>query len=69
MHIGTYRGVVVGSLLSSFLFGFHLPALHNMIEHGAAPRWDILTVTTLFVIGTIAGAWTLLRAPNAPGRR
>ena len=68
MRIATYRVVVVGSLLSSFLFGFHLPALHEIIEHGAAPRWDVLTVTALFVIGTIAGAWTLLRAPGPPER-
>jgi hypothetical protein len=68
MRIGTYRLTVIGSMLSSFLFGFHLPALHDMIEHGAPPRWDVLTVTLLFVAGTIAGAWTLLRAPIGRGR-
>ena len=61
MGVRTYRAVVVASLLSSFLFGFHLPALHDMIEHGATPRTDVLIVTVLFVICTIAGAWTLLR--------
>lgn len=66
MRIRTYRVVVIGSLLSSFLVGFHLPALHEMIDHGAAPRWDVVTVTALFAITTLAGAWTLLRAPSAP---
>ena len=68
MQVGTYRGVVIGSLLSSFLFGFHLPALHEMIEHGAAPRWDILAVTVVFVVGTVAGGWTLLRTRTRPPR-
>ena len=61
MRVGTYRLVVIGSLLSSFLFGFHLPALHDMIEHGATPRADVMIVTVLFAIGTLAGGWTLLR--------
>lgn len=64
MRIATYRAVVIGSLLSSFLVGFHLPALHEMLEHGATPRWDVSAVTALFVIATLAGAWTLLRAPG-----
>ena len=57
----TYRLVVVGSALSSFLFGFHLPAMHDIIEHGATPRMDVLIVTMLFAICTVAGVWTLLR--------
>jgi hypothetical protein len=61
MPIATYRFVVLGSVLSSFLLGFHMPALHAIIEHGAAPRWDILAVTIIFIIGTVAGTWTLLR--------
>ncbi len=61
MRVGTYRMVVIGSLLSAFLFGFHLPALHDMIEHGKTPRTDVLIVTVLFAICTVAGGWTLLR--------
>lgn len=61
MRVGTYRVIVIGSLLSSFLFGFHLPAIHDMIEHGAALRIDVLTVTVLFAIGAVAGGWRLLR--------
>ena len=60
MRVRTYRLVVLGSLLSSFLAGFHLPALHDMVEHGATPRWDVLTVTAFFIVCAVAGAWTLL---------
>ena len=62
VRVQTYRLVVVGSVLSSFMLGFHLPALHDMIEHGATPRMDVLVVTILFVIGTVTGTWALLRA-------
>ena len=51
----TYRLTVIGSLLSSFLVGLHLPALHDMIEHGAAPRWDVLTVTLVIPIRIFLG--------------
>jgi hypothetical protein len=61
MKVGTYRLIVIGSILSAFLFGFHLPALHDMIEHGATPRMDVLVVTVLFAICTLVGMVTLLR--------
>lgn len=64
MRIGTHRLVVIGTVLSSFLFGLHLPALHDVIEHGATPRWDVLTLTVLFALGTLAGGWGLLREPR-----
>ena len=43
MQMLTYRLVVVGSLLSSFLVGLHMPMLHEVIEYGATPRWDAVT--------------------------
>lgn len=61
MTTRTYRLAVMGAILSAFLFGFHLPALHGMIEHGARPRLDILAVIILFAVGTVAGTWVLLR--------
>ena len=61
MKVGTYRVVVIGSMLSAFLFGLHVPALHNMIEHGATPRTDVLVATVLFGIGALVGLVTLLR--------
>jgi hypothetical protein len=62
MRLSTYRLVVGGSIFSAFMAGFHLPALHNMIEHGAAARIDVLVVTVLFGVGTVAGLWALLRS-------
>jgi hypothetical protein len=61
MKVETYQLIVIGSILSAFLFGFHLPALHDMIEHGATPRTDVLVVTVLFAICTLVGMVTLLR--------
>ena len=64
MTIWTYRVIVIGSILSSFLVGLHLPALHDMIEHGATPRWEVLTATLVLAVATLAGAWMLLRTPR-----
>ena len=63
MRAGTYRLTVLGSLASSLLVGMHLPAVHEMIEHGATPQADVLGATGVLVILTLAGAWKLLRAP------
>lgn len=69
MHLWTYRLIVIGSMLSSFLVGLHMPMLHDVIEHGAAPRWDFVVATALLVVLTVAGAWRLLRAPGPLGDR
>jgi hypothetical protein len=62
MHTATaYRLTVLGSIVSSFMAGLHVPVLHEIIEHGAAPRWDVLTATLLLVVGAVAGTWKLLR--------
>ena len=55
MTIWTYRVIVIGSILCSFLVGLHLPALHDMIEHGATPRWEVLTATLVLAVATLAG--------------
>lgn len=65
MRILTYRLIVIGSLLSSFLAGLHVPALHEFIEHGATPRWEVVAAMLVLAIGTVAGAWILLRTPRA----
>jgi hypothetical protein len=65
MRTGTYRLTVVGSMISSFLVGLHIPVLHEIIEHGAPPRWEAFAVTLLLLIGVVAGTWTLLRTPPA----
>jgi hypothetical protein len=61
MHAWIYRLVVVGSMLSSFLVGLHVPMLHDILEHGATPRWDVMAVTLLLAVGAAAGTWRLLR--------
>jgi hypothetical protein len=68
MRISTYRFVVLGSILSSFLVGLHIPMLHEFIEHGRTPRWDVLAATLVLVVMTLAGAWTLLRTAAPLGR-
>jgi hypothetical protein len=65
MRILTYRLIVIGSLLSSFLAGLHVPGLHEIIEHGATPRWEVVAATLALALGTVAGAWILLRTPTA----
>jgi hypothetical protein len=64
MRLRTYRLTVVGSMLSSFLVGFHVPALHEMIEHGATPNAGVLGATLVLVVLMVAGAWALLRSPQ-----
>jgi hypothetical protein len=61
MSASTYRLVVVGSLLSSFLTGMHMPVFHEVIEHGAPPRMSVLVATLILVILTLLGGWSLLR--------
>ena len=62
MRVSTYRLIVVGTLLSSSLVGLHVPALHEMLEHGSRVRADVIAATLLLAVITVAGAWTLLRA-------
>lgn len=68
MRTRTYRLIVVGSVLSSFLVGLHVPMLHEIIDHGARPRWEVLIATLLLVVSTIAGTWVLLHTPGPSDR-
>jgi hypothetical protein len=61
MSLTTYRFVVLGSLFSSFMVGLHMPAMHEIIEHGADTHWGIVAATGTLVAMTIAGGWALLR--------
>jgi hypothetical protein len=61
MSASSYRVVVVGSLLSSFFVGLHMPLLHEVIEHGASPYSVAVIVTILLFVVTAAGGWALLR--------
>jgi hypothetical protein len=61
-----YRLTVIGSALSWFLLGMHLPAAHAMafelVHHGQAPSWVVLSLTSLFLVAAGASLWQLLRA-------
>ena len=61
MSLATYRFVVLGSLFSSFMVGLHLPALHDILEHGGETHWGVVTATSVLIALTIAGGWALLR--------
>ena len=62
----TDRLVVLGSLTSSFLLGMHVPAFHDVVHHGAAPRGDVVAATAALAALTLAGAWRLWRRSTAP---
>ena len=62
MRTGIYRLAVVGSALSWFMLGLHLPALHQITHHGQAPAWSVLAFMSLFALSGLAGLWYLLGA-------
>jgi hypothetical protein len=64
MGLWVYRVVVLGSLCSSVLLGGHLPAIHNMIDHGAPMRWDVVAATALLTAVSLGGVVVLLRRPE-----
>lgn len=61
MSAGPYRLVVLTCALSWLLVGMHSPVLHEMIDHGATPRWPILALVAVFVLVGTASMWALLR--------
>ena len=61
MSAFTYRLVVMGSLVASFLVGMHMPLLHEVVEHGASPFSAAIIFTLVLFVATIAGGWALLR--------
>jgi hypothetical protein len=63
MSTSYYRLTVVACALSWFLVGLHLPALHRMTHHGAAPPWSVLSIVSLLAASAVAALWLLLRSP------
>ena len=61
MRARTYQLTVVGTILAAFLAGMHVPALHEIIEHGARAQWDVIVASLLLISLTMAGGWALLR--------
>jgi hypothetical protein len=62
-----YRLTVVGCALAWFMVGLHVPALHEILDHGARPTAGVLGGTALLAAAGAAALWALLRAP-ARGR-
>ena len=56
-----YKLTVLGCVLSWFLVGLHVPALHHIVDHGAAPSAGVLGATSLLAVAGIAALWRLLR--------
>ena len=48
-------------MLGSILLGLHMPVLHEIVEHGARPQWDVLGFSLVFAAATLLCAWKLLR--------
>lgn len=69
MRPWTYRLTVIGTVLSSFLVGLHMPALHEIIEHGADVHWGVAVATLLLVVATVTGLWKLLASVAVVGER
>lgn len=75
MSTGLHRLVVIACALSWFLVGMHIPIVHEIVGHGASPRWTVLVLLTLFVVMAFASVWVLLRlrdpstAQATPGPR
>ena len=54
--------LVLGAILSSFLLGMHMPVIHDIVDHGSRPRWDVLIASGLLALIAIACGWRLLTA-------
>jgi hypothetical protein len=67
MRMWLHRVVVIGTLLSSMMVGLHLPVLHEILEHGAVPRWPVMIALLVFAVLTVAGGWMLLRQGSGSG--
>jgi hypothetical protein len=60
MSTGIYRMLVIGAILSSFLLGMHMPVIHDIVDHGARPRWDVLVASGVLALVAIGCGWKLL---------
>lgn len=61
-----YRLTLIGCVLSWFLVGLHLPALHQVTHHDAALHWGVLGIVGLLAGAALLGLWALLRVPPRP---
>lgn len=62
MSTVTYRMLVLGAIVSSFMLGMHVPVLHEILDHGSRPRWDVQIASGILALTAIVCAWRLLTA-------
>ena len=60
MSTATYRMLVLGAIASSFMLGMHVPVLHEILDHGSRPRWDVLIASAVLALIALACASRLL---------
>lgn len=63
--MGSYRLWIVGCVVSWFLLGLHVPALHEIVGHGHNPGPSVLIGTTVLLVVGVACLWHVLRAAPA----
>ena len=66
--MSVHRLWVIGCVLSWFLLGLHMPALHEVVDHGHDMGLHVLTGMTVLLVLGIASTWHLLRADWPPRR-
>ena len=64
MRIATYRSIVIGTVLCSFLVGLHLPGLRHMVGEHGAQGYGVLSITVLLAILVAVGTTALLRSAS-----
>lgn len=63
MPVRRYRLLLLACATSWFLVGLHLPALHEMTDHGGPLDATVVAITGLLAVTAIVTLWRLLRAP------
>jgi hypothetical protein len=58
-----YRLTLLVSTVAWFMIGLHVPALHQITHHGAAPSVSVLVAMAVLAGVAVLGLWVLLRAP------
>lgn len=67
MSTPRYRLLLLACATSWFLVGLHLPALHEMTDHGGPLDATVVVVAGLLAVAAIVTLWRLLRAPAGAG--
>lgn len=58
-----YRTTLLVSTVAWFMVGLHVPTLHRITHHGAAPAMTVVGAIATLTVVAIIGLLALLRAP------